>query len=82
MLQAKERAAGSPAATQIQPAKARTGAPGRQSATVCHFNPRAPTGLLEREGHREAARVGGRDGREATEREKEHPEAKGSFCDM
>lgn len=49
MLQARERAAGSPAATQIQPATARTQAPGRQPATVCHFNPHAPTGLLERE---------------------------------
>ncbi|CAB1457437.1 unnamed protein product [Pleuronectes platessa] len=34
MLQARERAAGLPAATQIQPAKARTRAPGRQSATA------------------------------------------------
>lgn len=84
MLQARERAAGSPAATQIQPAKARTQAPGRQSATVCHFNPHAPTGLLERERERErdAGRKEAREGREATEREKEHPEAEGSFCDM
>lgn len=50
MLQATERAAGSPAATQIQPAKARTQARGRQSATVCHFNPHAPTGGYWREG--------------------------------
>ena len=50
MLQATERAAGSPAATQIQPAKARTQARGRQSATVCHFNPHAPRGGYWREG--------------------------------
>lgn len=56
MLQARERAAGSPAATQIQPAKARTQAPGRQSATVCHFNPHTPTGGYWREGEREMER--------------------------
>lgn len=81
MLQARERAAGSPAATQIQPAKARTQAPGRQSATVCHFNPHAPMGLLKREGRREAESERGRKG-ERPHREKEHPEAEGSFCDM
>lgn len=72
MLQARERAAGSPAAAQIQPARARTEAPGRQSATVCHFNPHTPTGLLGREGR----------GREATEwakKKKRHPEAEGSL---
>lgn len=60
MLQARKRAAGSPAATQIQPAEARTQAPGRQSATVCHFNPHTPTGLLERGregGHTERKRA-------------------------
>lgn len=80
MLQARERAAGSPAATQIQPAKARTQAPGRQSATVCHFNPHAPTGLLERERERErdAGRKEAREGREATER-KRAPRGRGIF---
>lgn len=80
MLQARARAAGSPAATQIQPAKARTQAPGRQSATVCHFNPPAPTGAsAERrtKGGSERGEEGGR-----PRREKEHPRAEGSFCDM
>lgn len=62
MLQARKRAVGSPAATQIQPAKARTQAPGRQSATVCHFNPHAPTGLRRREGRGEAASERAREG--------------------
>ena len=77
MLRARKRATGSPAATQIQPAKARTQAPRRQSATVCHFNPHTPTGLLQREGARDSWREGC-----ATEWEKEHPEAEGSFCDV
>lgn len=78
MLQARARAAGSPAATQIQPAKARTQAPGRQSATVCHFNPPAPTGATAERRTKGSSQRGEEGGRQATQR-KRAPTGRGIF---